>query len=92
MALARWKKHREKPLDPEFLVDVLANPPLKRGDPIGSLQWRDFRSGKVLRWTVLRGDRVDRVMLRHPDGRKTKSHGWTWVMDHLRGYMAGRKV
>ena len=92
MALARWKKHREKPVDPEILADLLANPPICEGDAIGSLEWRDFRTGKVVRWTILRGDRVDRVILRHPDGRKTNSHGWTWVMDHLRGFFAGRKV
>ena len=92
MALARWEKHRERVIDPEVLAEVLSNPPLGKGDPIGALEWRDFRSGRVMRWTVLRVDRVDRVILRHPDGRKTQSHGWTWVMDHLRGYFAGRKV
>ena len=92
MALAGWKKQRERQLDPEVLSELISNPSIREGDAIGSLQWTDFRSGKVMRWTVLRGDRVDRVILRHPDGRKTKSHGWTWVMDHLRGFLAGRKV
>ena len=69
MALARWKRHREKPVDPEILAEWLANPPPRKGDAIGALEWRDFRTGKVMRWTVLRGDRVDRVILRHPDGR-----------------------
>ena len=93
MALARWKRHREKPPpDSEVFTEWAANPPLREGDAMGSLEWRDFRSGRVLRWTILRGDRVDRVILKHPDGRKTKSHGWTWVTDHLRGYFAGRKV
>jgi hypothetical protein len=76
MALARWKKHREKPVDPEILADLDSYPPISEGDAIGSLEWRNFRTGKVMRWTVLRGDRVDRVILRHPDGRKTQSHGW----------------
>jgi hypothetical protein len=54
-ALARWKKHREKPVDPEILADLDSNPPSSEGDAIGS--WRNFRTGKVMRWTVLRGDR-----------------------------------
>ena len=62
-----------------------------KGDAIGSLQYHDFRTGKIRRWTVLRWDRVDRVILRYPDGRKTKPHGWTWILDHLRGHLAGRK-
>jgi hypothetical protein len=72
------------------LTDALSIP--QQGDAIGSLQYRDFRTGKVRRWTVLRGDRADRVVLRSPDGRQTQAHGWTWVMDHLRGYLAGRKA
>lgn len=94
MAFARWKRKRcrDQFVDPEVLADLLSNSVPREGDAIGSLEWRDFRSGQVMRWTVLRGDRVDRVMLRHPDGRKTKSHGWTWIMDHLRGHFAGRKV
>lgn len=92
MALARWKKHPKKPVDPEISAEWISNPPPRKGDPIGSLEWRDFRMGKVMPWTALRGDRVDRVILRHPDGRKIHSHGWTWVMDHLRGYLAGRKI
>lgn len=92
MAHARWRKHRERSEDPEARLERLANPPILKGDPIGALEWRDFRSGEVKRWTVLRGDRVDRVILRHPDGRETRSHGWTWVMDHLRGYLAGTKA
>jgi hypothetical protein len=92
MALARWKRHREKPVDPGLLAELASHPPIFEGDAIGSLQWTDFRTGKVTRWPILRGDRVDRVILRHHDGRKTASHGWTWVMDHLRGFLAGRKI
>lgn len=76
-------------LDEDTLTDLLSMP--REGDAIGSLEYRCFRTGKVRRWTILKGDRADRVMLRNPDGRKTKSHGWTWVMDHLRGFLAGRK-
>jgi len=46
MALARWKKHREQAIDPEVFAEALSNPSLGKGDPIGALEWRDFRSGK----------------------------------------------
>ena len=77
-------------LTADDIVDAMAVP--HSGDAIGSLQYHDFRTGKIRRWTVLRGDRVDRVMLRSPDGRKTRSHGWTWILDHLRGHLSGRKI
>ena len=67
------------------------NLPRKQGDALGCLQWTDFRTGRVRRWTVRIGDRVDRITLESPDGRTTGSHGWTWAMDHLRGFLCGRK-
>ena len=70
----------------------IQNMPRRQGDALGALQWHDFRSGRVHRWTVCIGDRADRITLRHPDGRATGSHGWTWVMDHLRGFLCGRKA
>ena len=97
MALARWEKYRkkmalrERMLEAEYAAHLASFPYQMENDPIGSLQWRDFQTGEVLRWTILRGDRADRVKLRHPDGRQTKSHGWTWIMNNLRGYFAGRK-
>ena len=98
MAEARWKLDRER-RDAEIperireLAEIEAqNLPRKQGDPIGCLQWTDFRSGKVRRWTVRIGNRTDRITLHSPDERSTASHGWTWVMDHLRGYLADRKV
>jgi len=77
-------------LTADEIADALEIP--MEGDAIGCLQYHDFRTGRVRRWTVLRGDRIDRVALRSPDGRQTKPHGWTWIMDHLRGYLAGRKI
>jgi hypothetical protein len=71
-------------------IEVL-NLPLKKGDAIGCLQWRDFRTGRVRRWVVRIGDRSDRVTLECPSGKATASHGWTWVMDHLRGFLCGSK-
>jgi hypothetical protein len=97
MGLASQRVQRERRMAdlPERLRELeeieIQNLPHKEGDAFGCLQWHDFRSGKVHRWTVLRGDRIDRVTLRAPDGRMTGSHGWTWIMDHLRGYLAGRK-
>jgi hypothetical protein len=67
------------------------NLPRKTGDAIGCLQWTEFGTGKVRRWTVRIGDRIDRITLESPDGRKTGSHGWSWALDHLRGFLAGRK-
>lgn len=97
MAIARWTKYREKQKREEAMLEaedrayIASFPHATENDPIGSLEWRDFQTGEVLRWTILRGDRRDRVKLRHPDGRTTKSHGWTWIMNHLRGFFAGRK-
>ena len=63
------------------------NLPRRQNDPIGSLQWTDFRTGTVKRWTVRIGDRADRMTLHAPDGRATKSHGWTWILSHLRRHL-----
>ena len=67
------------------------NLPRKQGDPLGSLQWVDFRTGKVRRWTVRIGARRDQITLHAPDGRSTKSTGWSWALAHLRGFLAGTK-
>ena len=67
------------------------NLPRKQGDPIGCLQWTDFRTGKVRRWVVRIGNRSDRMTMETPDGRKTQSHGWTYLLNHLRGFLAGTK-
>lgn len=98
MAAARWKLDRarrdtDEPDRIRELAEIDAqNLPRKQGDAIGCLQWTDFGTGKVRRWTVRIGDRADRVTLQSPDGRKTASHGWTWALDHLRGFLAGRKI
>ena len=68
------------------------NLPRKQGDAIGFLQWTDFRTGKVRRWTVKIGERADQITLHSPDGRSTGSHGWTWALNHLRGYLCGRSA
>ena len=68
------------------------NLPRNQGDAFGCLRWHDFASGKVRRWTVRIGDRRDRVTLHAPDGRHAASHGWAWVLNHLRGFLCGSKV
>lgn len=95
---ARWAADRARRDDEEpdrirELAEIAAiNLPRRQGDALGCLQWTDFRSGKVRRWTVRIGDRADRITLEAPDGRRTRSHGWTWVLDHLRGYLCGGRI
>jgi len=83
------RERRIAALDADQVRDMLQIPTY--GQPIGSFEYRNFRTGEVKRWTILRGDRLDRVILRSPDGRKTGAHGWTWVMDHLRAKLCGRR-
>ena len=71
-------------LDPAAVADRLANPPPSSGDAIGSLEWRNFQTGKVTRWTVLRGNRCNNYQLRTPDGRKSMSHGLAWLLAKVR--------
>lgn len=98
MAAARWKidqarRDAEEPDRIRELAEIDAqNLPRKEGDALGCLQWTDFRTGKVRRWVIKIGDRADRITLETPCGKCTKSHGWTWVMDHLRGFLCGRKI
>src|SRR6478609_9131592 len=74
MAEARWKADRAR-RDAGIaerireLAEIEAqNLPRKQGDPLGCLQWTDFRTGKVRRWVVRIGDRCDRVTLEVPSG------------------------
>ena len=71
-------------IGPEELADMLANPPVCDGDAIGCLECRNFRTGAVSRWTVLRGERRDNYRLRTPDGRKSNAHGLSWLLVKLR--------
>lgn len=93
MARARWDRHRQRvdaaaPAILRELAEVAAiNLPHRQGDAIGSLQWTDYRTGAVNRWTLRIGDRADRLTLHAPDGRATRSHGWTWILAHLRKHL-----
>jgi hypothetical protein len=60
------------------------NLPRKQGDALGCLQWTDFRTGKVRRWTVRIGDRADRITVEAPGQSPSPSHGWTWFLTQLR--------
>lgn len=94
---ARWAADRarrdaEEPARLRELAEIEAiNLPRRPGDVIGCLQWTDYGTGRVRRWTVRRGDRSDRMTVHSPDGRATRSHGWTWILNHLRGFLAGTK-
>ena len=64
------------------------NLPRKKGDALGCLQWTDFRTGKVRRWTVRIGDRRDRITVEAPGDALSKSHGWTWFLTQLRKHLS----
>lgn len=97
MAAARWKADRERraaemPERIRELAEIEAmNLPRRKGDALGCLQWHDFRTGKVMRWTIEIGSRSDQVVMRAPGGKRSRSHGWTWIIDHLRPVLCGRR-
>ena len=66
--------------------DVM-NLPRKEGDALGCLQWHDFRTGRVRRWIVRIGDRRDRLTVESPGRAASASHGWTWILTHLRKHL-----
>lgn len=63
------------------------NLPHKQGDALGCIQWTDFRTGKVRRWTVRIGDRIDRITVESPGEKPSPSHGWTWFLTKLRKHL-----
>jgi len=98
MAEARWKLDRER-IDAEMpdrireLAEIeIENLPRKPGDPLGCLQWHDFRTGKVTKRVIEIGDRVDRICIRKPDGTRSRSHGWTWFLEHFRKAVCQHKI
>jgi hypothetical protein len=94
MAAARWKLDRQRrdaeaPEIARHLAEIdVDNLPRKQGDALGSLQWTDFRTGRVRRWIVRIGDRADRLTMESPGGRPTKSHGWTYLLARLRAHLS----
>ena len=67
---------------------AVINLPQKQGDALGCLQWTDFRSGKVRRWTIRIGDRIDRITVESPGEKPSSSHGWTWFLTKLRKHLS----
>lgn len=61
------------------------------GDAIGLLEFRDFRSGRITRWTVCRGNRVNNFTLKTPDGRQSKPHGLAWLLAKVRPILLGKR-
>lgn len=98
MADARWKSERERreaeaPEIERHLAEIEAlNFPRRKGDTIGCLQWTDYRTGKVTKRIVEIGDRIDRIVIRQPDGTRSRSHGWTWFLDHYRKAICQGKI
>lgn len=84
LSQAAQRAKRMAAMDAETVADMLANPAPAPGDVIGSIEVSNFRTGEVLRWAVLRGDRVNNYRLRSPDGRMSRAHGLAWILDHLR--------
>lgn len=95
---ARWDRDRERrdaeqPQRIRELAEIAAaNLPHRSGDILGTLQWTDAATGRVRRWTIRIGDRIDQVTASTSDGRRSRSMGWTRLLDALRGYLAGRKA
>lgn len=97
MARARWdadqaRRDDEMPERIRELAEIeMINLPRKQGDILGSLQWADARTGKVSRWIIRIGDRIDRITMESMDGKRTSSHGWACVLSKLRPHLCGRE-
>ena len=88
---ARWERDRarraaEAPArERELAIIEAENLPRRQGDPVGFLQYTDLATGQVRRWTLRIGDRRDRFTVTlHKDGRRSASHGLTFIFDSLR--------
>ena len=94
MARARWAADRARrdAGAAERLRELkeveMINLPRGEGDALGCLEWTDYRSGKARRWVVRVGDRRDRMTVDLADGRRTRSHGWTWILTALRKHLS----
>ena len=93
MNKARWdadRARREEEM-PERIRELaeydVQNLPRKQGDALGCIQWHDFRTGKVRRWTIRIGNRLDRITHETPGNKPSHSHGWTWFLNRLRNHI-----
>jgi hypothetical protein len=95
MAVSRWAKDRarrdaEMPERIRELAEIeIQNMPHRPVGAVGCLQYHDFATGKVARWTVEIGDRSDRRVLRSPDGRRSRSSGWSFLLRCVRMVILG---
>lgn len=71
-------------MTPEMLMEIDSAQPFGEGAAIGSIEYRNFLTGAVKRWTVIGGNRRNNYALRTPDGRTSKPHGLTWILAKLR--------
>ena len=91
----RWKldRLRRDAEEPQRLREIeeseILNFPRTEGDAVGCIQYHDFSTGKVTRWIVEIGDRADRRVLRAPDGRRSGSAGWPWLLRCIRMVILG---
>ena len=89
----RARRDAEMPERIREIAEIEAvNLPRRQGDALGCLQWTDFRTGRVTRRIVEIGERSDKIVIRKPDGTRSKSHGWTWFLDHFRKAICQNKI
>ena len=83
-------ERRMAEMTPEILQDLAANPHYAEGDSLGSITWHNHRTGRVTKWIVERGPRINNYRLRSPDGRKSKPHGMAWMLEKIRAVILRR--
>lgn len=76
---------------PDRVMDIrrmeIENLPRKTGDVLGVFQWTSASTGKVRRWVVRIGDRVDQITVEFPGEVPSRSGGWSWLMTKLRKHI-----
>ena len=77
-------------MTPEILMDLASNPRYSEADSLGSITWHNHRTGRVTKWIVERGPRLNNYRLRSPDGRKSKPHGMAWLLEKMRAVILRR--
>lgn len=98
MAKARWtadRARRDAEMPErirELAIIEIENLPRNQGDALGCLQWTDFRTGKVTRRIVEIGQRIDQIVIRQPNGTRSRSHGWTWFLEKFRKAVCQHRI
>lgn len=67
------------------------NYPRREGDAMWGIRITNYATGKVWKWTLRIGKRKNQVTMHAASGKATGSVSMTWIMAHLRGYLAGTK-